>query len=164
MESRGVAPGYSWVAPAGQQENKKTKCRSLVAETRSISRFAPPFGHLNIVRRLLGDLRAVTLTTARVNDYSNRRLEEKRKPATINRETAMLRAALRLAFRRRQISSVLEIPRLREDNARQGFFRANGIQGCEFAPTRIPPGLCSIRLFERLAQIGDLFSAAGGRR
>lgn len=89
---------------------------------RQIKGLRPAVSHLDIVRRALGDQRAVKLTTATVNDYINQRLEEKRKPATINRETAMLRAALRLAFRRRQISSVLEIPKLREDNARQGFF------------------------------------------
>ncbi len=89
---------------------------------RQIKGLRPAVSHLDIVRRALGDLRAAKLTTATVNDYINQRLEEKKKPATINRETAMLSAALRLAFRRRHISSVLEISKLREDNARQGFF------------------------------------------
>ena len=89
---------------------------------RHIKSLRQTVSHLDIVRRALGDLRAVKLTTRTVNDYINQRLEEKRKPATINRETAMLRAALRLAFRHRRISSVPEFSKLREDNARQGFF------------------------------------------
>lgn len=89
---------------------------------RQIKGLRPAASHLDVVRRALGDVRAVELTTATVNKFINQRLEAKKKPATINRETGMLRAALRLAFRRRQISSVLEISKLREDNARQGFF------------------------------------------
>ena len=49
-------------------------------------------------------------------------LAEGKSPATVNRPTAILGAAFRLAMRQGQIRSMPEIPKLREDNARQGFF------------------------------------------
>ena len=130
---------------------------------RQIIGLRPAISYLYIVRRELGDLRAVKLTTATVNDYFNQRLEEKRKPATINRETAMLRAALRLAFRRRQISSVLEIPKTAGRQRSAGFLRTRGIRGRGRSYAGIPKGLCSFRLLERLAQVGALLSVMGGR-
>ena len=46
-------------------------------------------------------------------------------PATVNRETQLLGQALRLGLRRGKLAGpVPEIRRLREDNARQGFFEA----------------------------------------
>ena len=79
-------------------------------------------GHLRIIRAALGDLRAVDVTTETVTRYIEERLAEDQAPATINRRTHLLAAAFRLAVRRRQLSSMPEIPKLREDNARQGFF------------------------------------------
>src|SRR3990172_7430814 len=79
-------------------------------------------GHLRIIRAALGDLRAVDVTTETVTRYIEGRLAEDQAPATINRRTHLLAAAFRLAVRRRQLSSMPEIPKLREDNARQGFF------------------------------------------
>jgi len=79
-------------------------------------------GHLEIVRAALGDLKAVDVTTETVIRYIERRLSEGMPPATVNRRTGLLAAAFRLAVRRRQLSSVPEIPKLREDNAREGFF------------------------------------------
>ena len=78
--------------------------------------------HLNIVRAAFGHLRAVELTTEMVTKYIEERLAEEQAPATINKRMGLLGAAFRLAIRRRQLSSRPEIPKLREDNARQGFF------------------------------------------
>jgi integrase len=59
--------------------------------------------------------------------YANLRLEEKAKPATINRELAALRAGYRLAL---DNDTVLAMPRIRllpENNARQGFADARQV-------------------------------------
>ncbi|OFV96320.1 MAG: hypothetical protein A3F68_07655 [Acidobacteria bacterium RIFCSPLOWO2_12_FULL_54_10] len=79
-------------------------------------------GHLEIIRAAFGHLRAVDLTTETVSRYIEQRLAEDLAPATINRRTGLLAAAFRVAVRRRRLSSMPEIPKLREENARQGFF------------------------------------------
>src|SRR3989338_4903132 len=79
-------------------------------------------GHLGIIRAAFGHFRAVDVTTETVTRYIEERLAEDQAPATINRRTHLLAAAFRLAVRRRQLSSMPEIPKLREENARQGFF------------------------------------------
>jgi len=57
-----------------------------------------------------------------VGRYIEQQLAEEKTPATVNRRPTLLGEAFRLAIRRRQISSMPEIPKLREDNARRGFF------------------------------------------
>ena len=79
-------------------------------------------GHLRNVRAALGDMRAVGVSTGTVNRYIERELAEGKAPGTINRRTALLGEAFRLAIKGRQLSSMPEILKLREDNARQGFF------------------------------------------
>lgn len=79
-------------------------------------------GHLRIARAEFGHYRAVDLTTEIVSRYIEERLAEEQAPGTINRRTHLLAAAFRLAVRRRRLSSMPEIPKLREQNARQGFF------------------------------------------
>lgn len=49
-------------------------------------------------------------------------LAEGQEPATVNRRTTLLGQAFRLGIRRRRISSLPEIPKLRENNVRRGFF------------------------------------------
>ena len=78
--------------------------------------------HLRIVRTYFGDLRAVSVSAETVGRYIEKCMADGQKPATVNRRTTLLRQAFRLAVRRRQISSAPEIPKLREDNARRGFF------------------------------------------
>lgn len=92
---------------------------------RGLKSLAKTIGHLRIVRAALGDLRAVAVSDETVNSYIERQLGEGRSPATVNRRTTLLGQAFRLAVRRRQISSMPEVPKLREDNARQGFFAKN---------------------------------------
>ena len=77
---------------------------------------------MRIVRSEFGHYRAVDLTTEIVSRYIQERLAEDQAPATINRRTHLLAAAFRLAVRRRRLSSMPDIPKLPEDNARQGFF------------------------------------------
>ena len=79
-------------------------------------------GHMRNIRTALGDLRAVDVGSETISNYIEQRLAEGKAPGTINRRTALLGEAFRLALKRRQLSSMPEIPKLREDNARQGFF------------------------------------------
>ena len=84
-------------------------------------------GHLRNVRAALGDLRVVDVSTGTINRYIERQLADGKAPGTVNRRTALLGEAFRLAIRgrfgdERRLSTMPEIPKLREDNARQGFF------------------------------------------
>ena len=58
---------------------------------------------------------------------SKRRPGQTLAPATVNRETGLLRASLRLAWKMRRIPRVPYIPKLREDNVRQGFIEPSEI-------------------------------------
>jgi hypothetical protein len=79
--------------------------------------------HMKPIRETFGDMRAAALRTDHVDKYISRRLKEDRKaPATINREVQILGRAFRLGVERREILPGPHIRRLREDNARQGFF------------------------------------------
>jgi integrase len=72
-----------------------------------------------------GHWRAGEVDAKAVDNYVDRRKAEGAAPATINRETQLLGQALRLGLRRGKLAGPLpEIRRLREDNARQGFFEA----------------------------------------
>jgi integrase len=79
--------------------------------------------HLQAVRKELGQVRAVDLTTAAAERYQRMRLEAGKAPATVNRECEALRQALRRAARLTppKIPAAPHIPLLRVDNARQGF-------------------------------------------
>jgi len=79
-------------------------------------------GHVRVVRKAFGDLRALDVTPNIVNRYIESELANGKAPATVNRRTSLLGEAFRLAVRRRQLSVMPEIPRLGENNARRGFF------------------------------------------
>jgi hypothetical protein len=93
------------------------------------------------VEHLLGMFRGVPAAQVKgagVLRYANLRLEEKAKPATINRELAAHRAASRLGL---DNDTIVVMPRIRllpENNARQGFAEARQIAAiCR----RLPPDL-----------------------
>src|SRR6185503_5010391 len=79
----------------------------------------------NPIRAALGALPVNHLSAAYVRRFIETRLAEKKKPATVNRETGVLGQALRLAQRRGIISSYPYIPHLKERNVREGFFEAD---------------------------------------
>jgi integrase len=79
--------------------------------------------HLKTIHEAFGDLRALHVTTRRIDVYIDRRLEEDgRAPGTINRETQLLRQAIKLGIKRGEIITAPYIRRLSEKNIRQGFF------------------------------------------
>jgi integrase len=63
-----------------------------------------------------------TISTGDIERYKAHRLQQKAKPATINRELATLRRAFRLAMRGGELAAMPYIGLLQEHNVRQGFF------------------------------------------
>lgn len=78
--------------------------------------------HLKPVKDVFALVRVVDLTTARIERFIKERLEAKKKPATVNRETGALRQALNLARKQGRLTRIPYVPMLGENNARQGFF------------------------------------------
>lgn len=80
--------------------------------------------HARPVREFFPFTRAADVTTAAVSRFVDARLRAGKAPATVNRETGVLRQAFNLAARQTppRLSRVPYIPMLKEDNARQGFF------------------------------------------
>jgi integrase len=72
------------------------------------------------VREFFGDLRAMDVTADTVREYVARRSPEV-KPATINRALEKLRRCFNLAIEDGRLAFAPHIPKLREENARQGF-------------------------------------------
>lgn len=66
--------------------------------------------------------RVGAITTERIAAYANRRLEEGAAAASVNRELAALKRALRLAHRAGRVTAPPYVPLLAEKNARGGFF------------------------------------------
>jgi integrase len=78
-------------------------------------------------RRTFEGLRAVQITTPRVNAYVNARLDAGAAHATVNREVRILSAILHLAARQTppKVNRVPYLPSLEENNVRKGFFEAD---------------------------------------
>jgi integrase len=81
--------------------------------------------HLKPVREFFGPRRAVEVGSGDLERYQQERLAEGKKPATVNRELEGLRRAFNHAAKqnppRFPRALVPTIPRLQEDNVRQGF-------------------------------------------
>jgi hypothetical protein len=67
--------------------------------------------------------RAIDITSEKVRRYVTERKAEGAANASINRELAALKRMFNLAFREGRIASVPRIPKLEENNAREGFRR-----------------------------------------
>lgn len=75
----------------------------------------PAGGYFHATRRMN------TMTTADIESYKAHRLEQKAKPATINRELAALRRAFRLAVDGGTLAMMPKVKMLKEHNVRTGF-------------------------------------------
>jgi integrase len=82
----------------------------------------PFLSHLKVARQSFGFLRAIDVSTARVERFQKERLAAKKSRATVNREVGVLKQAFNLARKQGRLGRVPYFPMLKEDNARQGFF------------------------------------------
>lgn len=76
---------------------------------------------LRSIRRLLGAKNGVSVTRAVLVRYAEQRQAEGVQPATINREFAALRRAMKLVYREHNVQ-VPSFPMFREQNIRQGTY------------------------------------------
>ena len=86
---------------------------------RSADRLEFSLAHLLPV---LGDRRAVQLTSAEITRYTQQRQQAGAANATVNRELAALKRMFSLAVKGEKLSRRPYIAMLREDNVRRGFF------------------------------------------
>ena len=105
--------------------------RSLKDATRRIAlHLQPAFAG----RRMIG------ITTADVRAYIAARQDAKASNATVNRELALLKRAFSLAVKARKLTGHPDIPLLREDNVRAGFFEPEQLDAvCRHLPPAIVP-------------------------
>ena len=71
-------------------------------------------------------MKACDVKTDRIERYKQHRLNQGAKRATINRELAVLKFALRLAFKSGKLKSLPYIKGLKENNTRRGFLELDG--------------------------------------
>jgi integrase len=81
------------------------------------------------------DTRMVSITMALIQRYAEHRLEQGAKPASVNRELAIIRLAFSLAVRGRQLATKPHVEMLAENNVRTDFFEtAEFKEVCEHLP------------------------------
>lgn len=87
--------------------------------------------HLKRVRDCFGDMRAAGVSGDAVDRYIESRLAENNPPAaaTVNRETALLRQAFKIAVNQKKLTAAPNIRHLAESGPRQGFFERADFQG-----------------------------------
>ena len=78
--------------------------------------------NLGHIRSSVGADRAMAINANRVRDYIAKRQKDEAAASTINHEVKALSRAFVLAVEAGTLTQVPKLPRLREDNARQGFF------------------------------------------
>ena len=126
----------------------------LYLEMKGAKSFYSVKSNVATVRAFFGDLRAVDVTTKRIEAFIAFELDlktgtKKRKaPATVNRDLAALRGAFNLARKQGRISRVPYFPMLREDNARQGFFEKDEFEAVAAA---LPRALADVSWFAYLS-------------
>jgi hypothetical protein len=71
-------------------------------------------------------MKACDVKTERIQRYTQHRLSQGAKRATVNRELALLKRALRLGFKAGKLKTLPFIPMLKESNVRRGFLELDG--------------------------------------
>jgi integrase len=97
-------------------------------QTRGIKSLRHCICHMRPVRAYFGDRRATNITPDLVRKYIEARKNDGRSNAKINREVELLNAAFCLAVREGRLNRKPHVPRLRERNARTGFFEKDEVE------------------------------------
>ena len=111
--------------------------RSLIDAERNVRRLRDTFGFD----------RALDITTDRIAVYTNARLKDGAKPATVNRELAALRRMFSLAVKAGKVPTRPHMTLLAEDNAREGFMEPAEF---EAVSTHLPPDVADAARFAYL--------------
>jgi integrase len=107
-------------------------------QTRGIKSLRHCICHMRPVRSYFGERRAINVTPDLVRKYIEVRKSDGRSNAKINREVELLNAAYCLAVREGRLNRKPHVPRLRERNARAGFFEKDEVeQIVKFLPSPI---------------------------
>jgi integrase len=103
--------------------------------------------NVETLREAFGIDRALDITADRIAAYTERRLDQGMKPASVNRELAALRRMFALAIRAGKLAARPHIALLAEDNAREGF-----LEPADFAALRaaLPDWLAEAATFAYL--------------
>jgi integrase len=96
-----------------------------INEKRSIRMLRVRLAHLE---PFFGDMRAIEISTAKVEEYKQQRKRKGASNASINRELALLRRAFRIATEAGHLNTAPKFRMLEENNARGGFFEQEDFQ------------------------------------
>jgi len=77
---------------------------------------------------VFGDRRASSITTDDIETYTARRQQDGAANATINRELEMIAKAFSKAMKAKKIHAAPNVPMLKEDNRREGFFTRDQVE------------------------------------
>jgi integrase len=126
----GEIQGGKFVAPAQDRVPFAMLLDNLLINYRNNGRrsVGKVQSHLKAIRRAFGFDRAIDITESAIERYKASRLGEKKAPATVNRELALIRRAFRLGVKHKLIAMMPSIELLAEHNARQGFFEHSDLE------------------------------------
>src|SRR5262245_35530887 len=113
-----------YVGPTVERVTVDELVRDFLTEYEANGRKSLREARIRVHKHLLpffGGKKAHQLTTADVHSFIATRQEEGASNATINRELAILKRMYNLALHAEKIAKRLYIPKLAEDNTRQGF-------------------------------------------
>jgi integrase len=137
-------------------------------KTRGAKGVSASRSHLRPVYEILGEMRAVEVTSERVREFLATLSKTKCRggglyaPATVNRMTEALRAAFNLARKEDRLGRVPYFPRLHEDNVRRGFFERADFEAVVAA---LPEPECDVARFGYLTgwRLGEILPLAWER-
>lgn len=78
--------------------------------------------YVEYLKEVFEGARVPEITTDRVRAYVNKRIEEGKANATINRDLSALKRMFHLGKQARKVNEIPYIPMLKESNVRKGFF------------------------------------------